>query len=101
MVYNGWILEQKTSAETLYLDTIAVTENSRGRGIGKMMIQKVIQFAREQGFSSIKLSVINTNNREKLLYERLGFRKVALQKIPFPWSRTFGFTSAYDMVFEL
>ncbi len=61
MIFNGWILESKVPKDTLYLDTIAVAEHSRGRGIGVMLLHKIIQFAHSEGFSCVKLSVTDTN----------------------------------------
>jgi ribosomal protein S18 acetylase RimI-like enzyme len=101
MIFNGWILESKVPENTLSLDSIAVAEYSRGRGVGKLLIDEVIQFARRKGFSKVKLSVINTNPRAKALYEQIGFKVIKVENIPFPWNRTFGFSSASMMEFEL
>ncbi|MHA1289734.1 MAG: GNAT family N-acetyltransferase, partial [Candidatus Thorarchaeota archaeon] len=96
MIFNGWVLESKVSKDALYLDTIAVDEHNRGRGVGKLLIDEIIQFARKKGFSFVKLAVVNTNSRAKSLYERLGFKEVKIEKMPYPWSRTFGFSSASE-----
>jgi ribosomal protein S18 acetylase RimI-like enzyme len=100
-MYNGWLLEYNANQEELYLDTIAVSEQARGHGIGSILLNTVIDFAREEGFLAVKLSVIDTNTRAKSLYERVGFQVVKVEKIPYPWSRTFGFSSAIDMVLKL
>ena len=101
MMFNGWILEPKVAKDTLYLDTIAVSEHSRSMGIGKMLIHEITQFAHKEGFSFVKLSVTDNNPRARSLYERLRFREAAVEKIPYPWSRTFGFSSASEMVLEI
>jgi ribosomal protein S18 acetylase RimI-like enzyme len=101
VIFNGWLLEYQPKKGELYLDTIAVSEQARGHGIGSKLLNTVINFARDEGFSSIKLSVIDTNTRAKSLYERVGFQVVKVEKLPYPWSRTFGFSSAIGMVLEL
>ncbi len=100
-MFNGWLLEHRVKKNELFVDTIAVAEQYRGLGIGNKLLQTVIDFSRRQNFSCVKLSVIGTNTRAKKLYERTGFREESVQKIPYPWSRTFGFEYAIDMIFEL
>ncbi|MHA2423465.1 MAG: GNAT family N-acetyltransferase [Candidatus Thorarchaeota archaeon] len=100
-MFNGWLLEHRAKKDELYLDTIAVSEQARGHGIGSKLLQEVIDFGCKEGFSYLKLSVIDTNPWAKSLYERMGFRVEAIQKMPYPWSRTFGFSSAIDMKLEL
>ncbi len=100
-IFNGWLLESKVRDDELHFDTIAVTPRFRGLGIGSQLIRHVIDFAGDEGFSCIKLFVINTNSRAKRLYERLGFDSRAHTAIPFPWSRTFGFSEAVEMVLAL
>jgi len=100
-MFNGWLLEHRVKKNELYMDTIAVAEDSRGLGIGGKLLKEVIAFGSSESFSCIKLSVIDTNVRAKLLYERIGFRETAINNIPYPWNRTFGFSSAYDMELKL
>ena len=99
-MFNGWLLEHRAKKNEIYVDTIAVAEYARGLGIGSKLLQTVIDFGREKGFSYVKLSVIETNTRAKSFYERMGFREESVQNVPYPWSRTFGFSSAIEMIFE-
>ncbi|MHA1907067.1 MAG: GNAT family N-acetyltransferase [Candidatus Thorarchaeota archaeon] len=100
-MFNGWLLEHRAKKDELYLDTIAVSEEARGLGIGSKLLQTVQDFARQEGFSYVKLSVIDTNTRAMSMYERMGFRVEAVQKMPYPWSRTFGFSSVIDMILDI
>lgn len=56
-----------------YLDHICVDENFRGKGIGKILMDKAEYEARLKGCSKIYLYVSWTN-RAKNLYEREGYR---------------------------
>ncbi len=99
-MFNGWLLEHRAKKNELYVDTIAVAERSRGLGIGSKLLRAVIDFGREEGFSYVKLSVIETNTRARSLYERMGFREESVRNVPYPWSRTFGFSSTIDLVLD-
>lgn len=60
---------------TLELAKMAVTKKYQGRGIGKMLLQKVIDRAKELGKSALYLQ---TNGRLKAanhLYQKFGFKK--------------------------
>ena len=45
--YSTW------KGQTMYLEDILVTESMRGKGIGKMLIEKLIEEAKEKGFKRI------------------------------------------------
>jgi len=69
--------------KTIWLG-IAVAEKYTGKGLGLMMMNQLISYARQQGVKQIKLSVDNDNEKAIELYKRLGF--VLLEK-----KETFGF----------
>lgn len=55
------------------MDGIAVKQDMRGKGIGTKLLDELKQYARDNGFSSIRLDVIDTNPAARRLYERQGF----------------------------
>jgi ribosomal protein S18 acetylase RimI-like enzyme len=57
----------------LTMDTLAVTADYRGRGIGSRLLAAVDDYARQHGYTSIRLDVADTNPRARQLYERTGF----------------------------
>ncbi|KAB8135806.1 GNAT family N-acetyltransferase [Gracilibacillus oryzae] len=52
---------------------IAVTREVRGRGLGTLLMESMIEHARKEGFKSISLSVDQENNCAIHVYKKLGF----------------------------
>gem|GEM_PF-6167009 len=60
----------------IYIDDLAVKENYRGKGIGKMLIEKVENFARSKKIKLLKNRVYEFNSGAKKLFENQGFRSI-------------------------
>ena len=58
----------------LYLAEIAIDESQRGKGLGKKVIQDVIEYARSKNFKRVILDADFRNKGAKKLYESLGFK---------------------------
>jgi GNAT superfamily N-acetyltransferase len=52
---------------------VAVSEAYVGKGLGAMMMHKLIDFAKENAIPTIRLSVDNNNTAAIKMYEKLGF----------------------------
>ena len=76
----------------LFLDTLAVHPSSRGQGVGTRLLQAVLALARERGFDSVRLEVVDTNPGARRLYERLGFRAGKTRQYPYA-RRAAGFST--------
>ncbi|HXB39641.1 MAG TPA: GNAT family N-acetyltransferase [Bacteroidia bacterium] len=63
--------------KTIWLG-IAVSENYTGKGLGLMMMNQLISFAKNNGVRQIKLSVDNDNETAISFYKKSGF--VLLEK---------------------
>jgi ribosomal protein S18 acetylase RimI-like enzyme len=85
----------------LTLANLCVRKSARERGIGTQMIQEFMRFGTVRGYQTLKLEVINSNVRAKLLYERLGFKTTKYVNIPLPWRHLLGFTGVYEMSYPL
>ncbi len=94
------LLDSKVLPGDLYLDGIAVAPNHQGRGVGTALITAFENRARENGFTSVSLEVIDTNPRAKNLYTRLGYREVATHTMG-PFSLLFGFRTSCRMAKEV
>lgn len=60
--------------------SIYVERAYRGRGVGKVMLARLIELAGEQGFHKMVLSAFPSNSGGVTLYERMGFRTVGIYK---------------------
>lgn len=75
--YNiNYLTEDETEAGEIYLDTIAVNPNTQGKGIGKQLIQYIIEEYVNKQKQTLGLLVDKDNPNAKRLYERMGFQKV-------------------------
>jgi ribosomal protein S18 acetylase RimI-like enzyme len=61
-----------TGAET-YLQELYVVPPLRGRGIGRALLEKTIEVARERGSDGIDLNTGETDIAARALYESMGF----------------------------
>jgi RimJ/RimL family protein N-acetyltransferase len=52
---------------------IGVRASHRGRGIGKALLRRTLDDARDKGFARVELTVRTDNERAKKLYEKAGF----------------------------
>jgi ribosomal protein S18 acetylase RimI-like enzyme len=60
---------------------IYILPEAQGKGIGKMLIDKVADLAKEAGVERLCLNV-NRHNKARFFYEKLGFTIVAEEVIP-------------------
>jgi GNAT superfamily N-acetyltransferase len=54
----------------MYLEDILVTETMRGKGIGKMLIERLIQEAKEKDFKKISWQVLDWNEPALRFYKK-------------------------------
>lgn len=84
----------------LLMDGIAVSPSMRGSGIGTRLLHRLIEHAREQGYRSIRLDVIDTNPAARRLYERVGFKAIKTERFAeLKW--LLGFEAATQMEYPL
>ena len=72
-----------TDVKTLYIDDICVHESSRGRGVGRMLYDSVLEYARESGCYNVTLNVWACNPGAQEFYERMGLKpqKIGMETI--------------------
>ncbi len=80
----------------LYIGSIAVAENYRGKGVGTQLLNAVNDFAKKNEFEAIILDVVDTNPRAFELYKRYGFEIIKKRKFGFI-TRSAGFSFTYKM----
>lgn len=67
--------------DDLYLAEIAIDKSQRGQGLGRKVIQDVINYARSKNFKRVILDVDFRNKSAKKLYESLGFREFNKKRV--------------------
>ncbi|HEX8576555.1 MAG TPA: GNAT family N-acetyltransferase [Flavobacterium sp.] len=60
---------------------IYILPEAQGKGVGKMLIHKVADLAKEAGIERLCLNV-NRHNKARFFYEKLGFTIVAEELVP-------------------
>jgi len=63
------------------INGLVVDENYRGNGIGKMLIEKAIQWSKEKGNVKLRLRCNVKRTETHLFYLHLGFRETKEQKV--------------------
>ena len=76
----GFAVCEQFIYETPRIVIIAVLPNYQRLGIGKKLLDEVIEFYRVEGCQSLTLTVNSKNTRAIKMYENAGFRHVSLLK---------------------
>ncbi|NQT20195.1 MAG: GNAT family N-acetyltransferase, partial [Planctomycetes bacterium] len=64
-----WFLDQEVPSLG-----ICLVESAIGQGLGRCVIEFLLERARELGYDAIRLTVVARNKRARALYEVIGFR---------------------------
>ncbi len=81
--------------DEFHIGNIAVRKGARGRGIGEVLLRRALDHARAHALALATLEVRMSNQAAISLYEKLGFKSVAMRK------RYYGNEDALVMVLEL
>ena len=60
--------------------SVYVERRWRGKGVGRVLLARLIELGREHGFHKLVLSAFPFNQAGVALYEKLGFRTVGIYK---------------------
>jgi ribosomal protein S18 acetylase RimI-like enzyme len=94
------LLKTEIDNERFLIDGICVAPSVRGQGIGGRLVLALIDEAQSRGYGAVRLEVVDTNIRARVLYERLGFAPWRSQTLGV-LRHVFGFSRAVTMVFPL
>lgn len=93
------IYARQPKASELLMDGIAVRRDMRGKGIGTHLLNDLKDYARENGFRTIRLDVIDTNPAARRLYEQQGFVPTRTKRFGYlRW--LLGFGASTTMIFN-
>ena len=60
------------------IEDVAVNKDHRGKGIGKSIVEKLIEIGKQKNCDKI---VLNTSEKNSKFYEKIGFEKNEIQKV--------------------
>ncbi len=60
--------------------SVYVERSWRGKGVGRLVLERLIELARRHGFHKMVLSAFPANTGGMALYEKLGFRTVGIYR---------------------
>jgi ribosomal-protein-alanine N-acetyltransferase len=67
-------------ADELHITNIAVHPSHRRQGVGRMLLQDILEDARERRLRLVVLEVRPSNTEARTLYEGFGFRVIGLRR---------------------
>jgi phosphinothricin acetyltransferase len=80
----GWAALTPYSGRKVYEgvteDSIYIARDTRGRGVGRALLEELIRLADEQGIWTIQAGILHGNDASILLHERCGFRHVGTRE---------------------
>jgi ribosomal protein S18 acetylase RimI-like enzyme len=100
-IFRFVMIFNKVFPTQAHIQSLAVIDKERGKGIGTKLLHFAIEDSRLNGFSQVKLEVADANNRARRLYERTGFTETKVQKIPYPFNKIVGIGKVIEMVYKL
>lgn len=94
------LFEREAEDSELVMDGIVVDPAYRNKGLGSLLLERIINHAQENGFHSVRLDVIDNNPRAKKLYEKKGFSTIKTAYFPhLKW--LIGFSGATTMSYQV
>lgn len=104
ILFKAWLFDlvfrHKYEEGELYIDTLAVSTDARGKGIGTALLDFTENYAKEKGFKKTTLMVIYENPKAQALYERKGYRVTGKHSLKMLKKST-GVSGAYFMEKEI
>ena len=68
----GAFTPDEEMADTLYLDSLHIKDEYKGKGVGTKIINHLKEYARGKGYKGVSVSIMSGNDRARNLYTKLG-----------------------------
>lgn len=91
------LMSREVDNDNFLLDGICVAAHARSMGIGRALLTAIEDEARQRGYATVRLDVVNTNARARALYERQGYRVTKTDSIGL-LRHVFRFDAAITMI---
>ncbi|MDP5060979.1 MAG: GNAT family N-acetyltransferase [Maribacter sp.] len=76
----GWVALSPVSSRCVYGGvaeiSVYISENSRGKGLGKLLLEHVISASEQEGIWTLQSGIFPTNYGSIKIHEATGFRKI-------------------------
>jgi ribosomal protein S18 acetylase RimI-like enzyme len=84
LIARAWPLmwEKEVSRDEFLVGNLAVRNRYRGKGAGTVMLDRIEELAGAAGYSKVALRVAIENQSARKLYERVGYKTVAIHLEP-------------------
>ena len=83
-VVAGWAVLAPVSRRPVYAgvveDSVYVTRHARGRGVGRALLERLVEAAEQAGLWTIQAGVLPENEASVALHLRCGFRIVGVRE---------------------
>ena len=80
----GWVALSSFSARRVYVgvawESIYVAAEARGRGVGRRLLEQVIEDADAAGLWTLMAGILAENAASRALHARVGFREIGVQR---------------------
>ena len=73
-------LGSRLEDNNIHITNIAVVPDWQSQGIGRLLIEKLIEVAKVEQVASLSLEVRVSNEKAKILYDRMGFESLRVKK---------------------
>lgn len=80
----GWAALSPTSSRCVYVGvaevSIYICKNSRGQGIGTVLLENLIKISEKNGFWTLQSAIIRENSASIALHKKCGFREIGVRE---------------------
>jgi GNAT superfamily N-acetyltransferase len=73
-------LSLKVAGPSLWIEELYVRPDARRQGLGRLMVEELLDWAESSGFKGVELEAYHMNTGASVLYRSVGFRRLARER---------------------